>query len=47
VARYAKKIGRDTGYLVIFDPKSDVPWDERGQVETRTAEGVNVVVVQA
>ncbi|MBI4858829.1 MAG: ATP-binding protein [Candidatus Riflebacteria bacterium] len=47
VARYTKRIGRDTGYLVIFDPKSEVPWDDRGQVETLTAEGVRVVVVRA
>ncbi|MBI4865288.1 MAG: ATP-binding protein [Candidatus Riflebacteria bacterium] len=47
VARYAKRIGRDTGYLVIFDSKSEAPWDDRGQVETLTADGVSVVVVRA
>ncbi|MBI4860504.1 MAG: ATP-binding protein [Candidatus Riflebacteria bacterium] len=47
VARYAKRIGRDVGYLVIFDRDSELPWDERGRMEARTADGVSVVVVQA
>jgi hypothetical protein len=32
---------------VIFDPKTDLPWDERGLVEARETDGVSVVVVRA
>ncbi len=47
VSAYAKRLSRDTGYLIIFNPKSDVPWEERGEVETVEHGGVNVVVVRA
>jgi hypothetical protein len=47
VSYYAKRLSRDTGYLIIFDPKSDKPWEERGEVERVEHEGVTVVVVRA
>jgi hypothetical protein len=47
VAAYAKRLGRDRGYLVIFDPKAETPWEDRGAVEIVDHEGVTVVVVWA
>jgi hypothetical protein len=47
VSYYAKRLSRDTGYLIIFDPKSDKSWEERGEVERVEHEGVTVVVVRA
>ncbi|MDX9719499.1 MAG: ATP-binding protein [Myxococcota bacterium] len=44
---YAKRLGRDQGYLVIFDPKSSTPWDERGQFEEHQQDGVRVLVLRA
>ncbi len=47
VSRYAKRLGRDRGYLIIFDPKADTPWEERGEIEEIDRDGVTVVVVRA
>jgi hypothetical protein len=47
VSSYAKRLGRDVGYLVVFDPRSTAPWEERGQVEDAVHDGVTVVVVRA
>ena len=47
VARYATRLNRDRGYLVIFDPSEDRPWEERGQVTTESCDGVTVVVLEA
>ena len=47
VARYAHRLSRDLGYLVIFDPKSDEPWEDRGRIEELEEAGVRVVVVWA
>ncbi|MDY0058991.1 MAG: AAA family ATPase [Myxococcota bacterium] len=47
VARYATRLGRDRGYLVLFDRGSDQPWEERGTVEELVQDGVTVVVVRA
>jgi hypothetical protein len=48
VARYAERLGRPVGYLVVFDPHSDIQWEKRGQVEERRQdEGITVVVVRA
>jgi hypothetical protein len=47
VERYARRLGRDQGYLVIFDPRSEAPWEERGQVEVHDHEGIRVVVLRA
>ncbi|MBU2688677.1 MAG: AAA-like domain-containing protein [Actinobacteria bacterium] len=47
VAAYSKRLGRDGGYLIIFDPASDTPWEERGAVEAVVYEGVTVTVVRA
>jgi DNA polymerase III delta prime subunit len=47
VSRYAKRLGRDVGYLVIFDPKSGTPWDDRGEIEEMEHKGVRVVVLRA
>jgi type II secretory pathway predicted ATPase ExeA len=47
VARYARKLGRDRGYLVIFDPRATTPWEDRGSVEEVLHEGVTVVVLRA
>ena len=46
VARYAKRLRRDVGYLVIFDPKTATPFEDRGEVEEIEHEGVTVVVVR-
>jgi len=46
VTRYAKRLGRDVGYLVIFDLKSDTPLEDRGEVEELEQDGVNVVLVR-
>ncbi len=46
VARYAKRLGRPVGYLVIFDPKSETPFEDRGEVEEREQDGVKVVLVR-
>lgn len=47
VSRYAKRLGRDVGYLVVFDRKSSIPWEDRGEVEEMERDGVKVVVVWA
>ncbi len=47
VSRYAKRLGREVGYLVIFDPQADTPWEERGRVEELEHEGVRVVLLRA
>ncbi len=47
VAKYAKRLGREVAYLVIFDPKAVIPWEERGQVEETEHDGVKVFVLRA
>ncbi|MDY0062100.1 MAG: AAA family ATPase [Myxococcota bacterium] len=47
VARYAARLGRDRGYLVLFDRGSALPWEQRGTVEEVAQDGVTVVVVRA
>jgi len=47
VAHYAQRLGRDRGYLILFDRASTLPWDDRGQVEEQVHHGVTVVVVRA
>ncbi len=47
VARYARRLGRDVGYLVVFDMKSDVPFEDRGEVGEIEEDGVTVVLVRA
>jgi len=47
VARYAQRLGRERGYLILFDPQSSLPWEQRGQVEEVEQDGVTVVVVRA
>ncbi|MCI5121544.1 MAG: hypothetical protein D3908_10210, partial [Candidatus Electrothrix sp. AUS4] len=47
VACYATRLSRDCGYLVIFDPTEERPWEERGRVETEQCEGITVVVLEA
>jgi hypothetical protein len=47
VARYAKRLGREVGYLVIFDPRSETPFEDRGDVEQVEQDGVKIVVVRA
>jgi hypothetical protein len=47
VSQYAKKLGLDTGYLVIFDPGSKMEWEKRGEVKEIEHEGVKVVVLRA
>ncbi len=47
VSSYARSLGRDAGYLIIFDPGADTPWEERGSIENEEHEGVRVTVVQA
>lgn len=47
VARCATRLSRERGYLVIFDPSANTPWEERGQVETEHCQGIEVVVLEA
>lgn len=47
VARYALRLRRERGYLVLFDPGADLPWEERGRVEEVGHDGVTVVIVRA
>jgi hypothetical protein len=47
VAAYARRLGRDRGYLILFDPASDQPWEDRGQVEEQLHQGIVVVIVRA
>jgi hypothetical protein len=46
VTRYARRLGRDVGYLVIFDVNSTTPFEDRGQVEELVQDGVKVVLVR-
>ena len=46
VSRYVKRLGRDVGYLVIFDPKTETPFEDRGEVEEVEQDDVTVVVVR-
>ena len=46
VSWYAKRLGIGTGYLVIFDRDSGVPFEDRGEVEEVQQAGVTVVVVR-
>ncbi len=47
VARYAERIGRDRGYLILFDRDTVLPWEEGGGVEEVARGAVTVVVVWA
>ena len=47
VARYATRLCRDRGYLVIFNPADDRPWEERGQLATEICNGIEVIVLEA
>ena len=47
VAGYAARLGRDCGYLVIFDPSTDTPWEDRGQVKEMEHDGIHVVILRA
>lgn len=47
VSHYARKLGRDTGYLVIFDTGSKLEWEKRGRVEEVEQDGIMVVVLRA
>ena len=47
VARYAKKLGRNTAYLIVFDPTSKTPFEDRGQIEELTQDQVKVVLIKA
>ncbi|MDX9723954.1 MAG: ATP-binding protein [Myxococcota bacterium] len=47
VARYAKRLGRDHGYLVIFDNRVGSPWEERGRFEQHQHDGVELTVLWA
>ena len=46
VARYARRLGRDVGYLVIFDLQSETPFEDRGEVQDLEEDGVGVVLVR-
>jgi type II secretory pathway predicted ATPase ExeA len=46
VSRYAKRLGRDVGYLVLFDLKTSTPFVDRGEVEPVKHEEVTVVLVR-
>jgi len=45
VSDYARRLGRDRGWLILFDPASTHSWEERGRIEEVEREGVTVVVV--
>lgn len=47
VSRYAKRLGRDVGYLVIFDRNDPTPFEDRGTVETVVHDGVAVTILRA
>ncbi|MBM4319959.1 MAG: ATP-binding protein [Deltaproteobacteria bacterium] len=47
VAAYARRLGRTRGYLILFEPGSEVPWEERGRLEQWEEEGVAVTVLWA
>ena len=47
VTAYARRLGRDRGYLILFDPSSERAWEERGQIQEQEHEGITVVVVWA
>ncbi|MBM4318407.1 MAG: hypothetical protein FJ125_00235 [Deltaproteobacteria bacterium] len=47
VSLYARRLGRDRGHLILFDPRSDLPWEQRGRVEEVVHDRVKVVVVWA
>nr|VFK00614.1 MAG: AAA-like domain-containing protein [Candidatus Kentron sp. LFY] len=46
VSEYARRLGRDKGYLILFDREATTPWEERGEVEEMETGGVTVVVVR-
>ena len=46
VSAYSKRLGRDVGYLMLFDRESGVPFEERGTVEAMEYEGMTVMVVR-
>ena len=46
VSHYAKRLGRDIGYLVLFDTQTETPFEERGEVEEVEHDGVTVVIVR-
>jgi hypothetical protein len=46
VTRYAQRLGRDVGYLVLFDLNSVTPFEDRGEVEEREQDGVKIVLVR-
>jgi hypothetical protein len=46
VSAYARRLSRDVGYLVVFDVKSETPFEERGEIEEIEEAGVNVVVLR-
>lgn len=46
VSEYAKRLGLRTGYLLLFDRETEIPWDERGEIEEVEASGVTVIVVR-
>ncbi len=47
VAGYARRMGRDTGYLIIFDTGAETPWEERGEIEEHLQEGMRIMVLRA
>ncbi|MDX9720052.1 MAG: hypothetical protein RBU37_04865 [Myxococcota bacterium] len=47
VARYAKRLERDRGYLIIFDNRVGSPWEERGRFEQHQHDGVEITVLWA
>lgn len=47
VAAYAQRLGRDAGYLILFDPKATTPWPQRGQLSEQLHQGVKVSVLRA
>lgn len=47
VAAYARRLGRDQAWLLIFDPTSETPWEDRGRLEQHAQDGVAVTVLWA
>jgi len=46
VARYAGRLGRDVGYLILFDPRSEVPFEDRGEIEWIEEQAVRICVLR-
>ncbi len=47
VSAYAKRLGRDIGYLIIFDSQSTIPFEERGEITQQKHDEITITIVRA